>query len=164
MNTSRRNLLATSALLPVAGCAWFQKVADTDMSKVAADIGVISGAVTAVKNGLGTVKTLPIAVKNKVVAWIDDAVSMASKVTSAMSNVASQPFVVRIEDSLKAALELAKSYLPTNASGILSDALLVLSAVKNVIGLAALIPMAPAPGEVEVARMRLQAAAATVRS
>lgn len=163
MTISRRNLLATSALLPAAGCAWFQKVADTDMSKVAADIGVISGAVTAVKNTVSSIGLIPAKVKSEVIAAIDSAVSGAHRAVTAVSKVASQPFVLQVEDSLKAALEYGKGLLPKDMAGLLSDALLVLSAVKNVIGILPLIPMAGDPKAVDDARMRLQAAAATVR-
>lgn len=156
---SRRTVVGVVAVAPLAGCSFLQKVSDVDMSKVASEIAIISGAVTSVKNGLGKISTIPSTVKAEVVTWIDDALAVASKVTSAVSSIGSQPFVVRLEDDLKAALIAGKKLLPTTASGLLTDGLTLLNAVKGVIGLASLIPAANDPNEVVRARMRLQAAA-----
>lgn len=163
MNTlSRRAAVRAVLMLPVGlmGCTFLQKVADTDVTKVTGDLSTISGAVTAVKNTISGISLIPAKVKEAVIAAIDKAKAAATSAIGVASTVASQPFVLQIEDSLKAALEYGKGLLPTTASGALSDALTVLSALKPLIGLASLIPLAGDPGAVDAARGRLQAAAA----
>ena len=164
---SRRALLRSTALISVAlasGCTALSSIGSVDMVKVADDVHTISGAISTVENAIGTLQSVPASVVQRVTALIENVKATAASVTATISSAASQPLVVRIEDDLSSAFTALKGsgVLPANMAQVFSDGLTVLGAVKTAIGLVSMIALAPSPGEVDAARLRLKAVAGRV--
>ena len=150
---NRRDLLRSAAIAPLAlgGCSFLSSVASTNMTSVASDISIISGAITTVRNLLPSGST--------VAALIDDAKAIGAKIVATTTEIAASPLAKALEADLRSALIAGASLLPTSSAGIIKDALTVLSIVKTAVGIVSAVALAPAPGEVDAARLRLLAAA-----
>lgn len=145
------------------GCSFLKSVSGVDMTAVAADVSTVAGFVKAMRASWDALTVVPQSVRDTVDKFVDNALSMASNVKATISSVAAQPFVTRLEDDIKAAWEFAKPYLPSSAGDAFSAASVLLTAVKTIIGIVGLVPLAPTEADVAAARVKLQQVAMTGR-
>ena len=162
---SRRTLLqsasAVTILATLGACTFLQKASTVDPQKVADNLSVVAKAITTVEDTIRKLTLIPFDVRTKVVAWIDDFRAQANSFTSSMSTDAIKTLVQKVSDDFDSAYNLIKPFLSPTSTGIFSDAALVISVIKTLVGIAGVVALAPPPEaeyEAALARLRLIAA------
>jgi len=137
MTLSRRTLLATASLIPLAACAG----ATADLSQVITDVGLIaSGLQGALPSLVGSAGASVIA---QITGWIADLQPIAAAIGGVTTVAGAQPLVTQIETILNSIVSLAATFtLPTPFGPALAAAAVLLPIIEAAVNL--LVPAASA--------------------
>lgn len=137
---SRRSLLKTTALFPVAavaGCATAGQWLDPTLAQVVADVKTVAAGVQAILPNVASLAGISQDVVNTVTGIINDVVGVASQVAGAATEAAAKPLVQKLASyiSALAAAVGAIPGLPPMVQMVIAAAEVLVPAIAQVLGI-----------------------------